>query len=448
MQFRTLVKGLAIASVLTVIAAACGSDSGGGATSSASTSGGGAVDCATVELGCAEYASGAPIRIGTLLAISGDVATLGQDSQNGAKLAVDYLDGTFDGTPGQILGHDVELQNEDDLCSKEGGQTGGTKLASDPTILAVIGTSCSSSAYGVADKTLSAKGIPLISPSNTAAGLTAEATHQPFYARTAQNDAIQAKVVSDFVYAELGLKNAATIHDESPYAEGLTSGFKTFYEAAGGTVTAEEQITSTDTDFKPLLTSIAQTNPDLIYLPDFNPACALIAKQALAVPELSGVKLMGSDGCLASTFIDQAGDAGKGFYMSGPIPSPGGTTSALLKTYNTAYKDQFGAPTASFNTNAFDAFNLIVAAVDAVAIQNSDGSVSIPRQAMMDAILATSDYAGLSGTLTCNVTGDCQSVATVNIGVYTAPDLPIEGGNLDAKPIFNEELTLAEALGG
>ena len=449
MKFRTIVRGLAVVSVLAVVAAACGSDSGGGdASGSASASGGSSVDCATVELGCAEYAAGAPIRVGTLLAISGDTATLGQDSQNGVKLAIDYLDGTFDGTPGQLVGHDVELQNEDDLCSKEGGQTGSTKLASDPTILAVVGTSCSSSAYGVADKILSAKGMPLISPSNTAAGLTAVDTHQPFYARTAQNDAIQAKVVADFVYSELGLKNAATIHDESPYAEGLTSGFKTFYEQQGGKVTAAEAIESTETDFKPLLTSIAQTNPDLIYLPDFNPACALIAKQALDIPDLAGVKLMGSDGCLASTFIDQAGDAAKGFYMSGPIPSPGGTTSDLLKTYNAAYKDQFGAPTASFNTNAFDAFNLIAQAVTAVAIENSDGSVSIPRQAMMDAILGTSDYAGISGTLTCNETGDCQSVATVNIGVYTSPEVPIEGGNLDAKPIFNEELTLAQALGG
>ncbi len=81
----------------------------------------------------------------------------------------------------------------------------GTKLANDPTILAVVGTTCSSSALGVADTILSNKGIMLISPSNTAADLTAEETHAPFYARTAQNDAIQAKVVSDFVYERAGL---------------------------------------------------------------------------------------------------------------------------------------------------------------------------------------------------------------------------------------------------
>ncbi|HEY1127330.1 MAG TPA: ABC transporter substrate-binding protein, partial [Actinomycetota bacterium] len=171
---------------LSLVAAGCANNEGGGGGGG----GGGGVDCNTVQFGCVTYASGEPIRVGTLLAISGDVATLGQDSQNGVKLAIDYLDGDFDATPGQLMGHDVELQNEDDLCSKEGGQAGGTKLASDPTIAFVIGTSCSSSALGVADKLLGDKGIILISPSNTAAGLTAPDQHNPFYLRTAQNDAI------------------------------------------------------------------------------------------------------------------------------------------------------------------------------------------------------------------------------------------------------------------
>ncbi len=447
MKRRNLFTTLAVVSVLAIVASACSNSNDNSGGGSASSGGGSGVDCSTVEFGCAHYDSGAPIRIGTLLAISGDVATLGQDSQNGVKLGVDYLDGTFDGTDGQLVGHPVELQNEDDLCAKEGGQSGGTKLASDPTILAVIGTSCSSSALGVADKILSDKGILLVSPSNTAAGLTAPDTHQPFYARTAQNDAIQAKVVADFVSNKLGFTSAATIHDESPYATGLTDGFATFFETNGGTVTDAEAIQSTDTDFKPLLTSIAQTKPQLIYLPDFNPACALIAKQAKDIPALSGVALMGSDGCLASTFFDQAGDAAAGFYMSGPIASPGATVSGLAAQYNAAYKDQYGDPTASFNANAFDAFNLIAEAVKSVAIENSDGSVDIPRSALRDALFATTDYQGVTGSLTCNQYGDCQSVAKVNIGVYKSPDVPVEGGNMHAKPIFSEEITLADALG-
>jgi branched-chain amino acid transport system substrate-binding protein len=438
---------VALVGVLTLVAAACSNDNGGGGGGTGSGATGSTLDCNADEFGCIVYGPGEPIRVATLTAISGDVATLGLDSNHGAELAADYLDSTFDATPGQIAGHDVTFQNEDDLCSKEGGQSGATKLAADPTIAFVIGTSCSSSAQGVADTILSNKGIILISPSNTAAGLTSEALHQPFYLRTAQNDAIQSKVVADFVYTNLGFTKAATIHDESPYAAGLTAGFKTFFEGLGGTVTDEEAITSSDTDFKPLLTSIAQTGPDLIYLPDFNPACALIAKQALDVPELDGVALMGSDGCLASTFFDQAGSAGDGFYLSGPIASPGATTSSLLGEYTAAYKDQFGNPTASFNANAFDAFNIVAQAIEQVGIVGDDGSLTISRTALKDAVFATADYEGLTGTLTCIPTGDCQSQSAVSIGVYQAPDAPVNPATPDAKPIYNEEFTLQEALG-
>jgi branched-chain amino acid transport system substrate-binding protein len=418
-------------------------------TGGASGTGGGD-PCKTDPFGCVKYDAGAPIRIGTLLAISGDVATLGVDSFHGVQLGVDYLDGKFDAKNGQLLGHDVSLQSEDDLCSKDGGQAGGTKLAADPTILSVIGTSCSSSALGVADKILGDKGILLISPSNTAAGLTALVGHNPFYLRTAQNDAIQAKVVADFVGTKLGFTKAATIHDESPYATGLTDGFKTFFTGAriAGTVTAAEAITSTDTDFKPLLTSIAQTGPQLIYLPDFNPACGLIAKQAKDIPDLANVALMGSDGCNATTFFDQAGSAGDGFYMSSPIPSPGASSGGLLTDFTKAYKDQYGNPTASFNSNAFDAFNILVEAIKKVAIKGADGSLTIPRSALKTAIFQTKDYQGITGPLTCLETGDCQSQLAVNIGVYQSPDVPTNPDTPDAKPIFNETFTLQDALKG
>src|SRR5919198_777666 len=112
MRKRNGFAAVAMFATLTLIAAACKSNNAGGGTSGAS---GGKVDCNTVQFGCVTYASGEPIRIGTLLAIS-------------------YLDGKFDGTPGQIEGPDVQNQSEDDEGSKTCGQQGATKLAADPTI--------------------------------------------------------------------------------------------------------------------------------------------------------------------------------------------------------------------------------------------------------------------------------------------------------------------------
>ncbi len=441
------VVGLLGALMLT--AAACSSNKSG---TSGATGGGGTADkCKADQFGCVTYKAGEPIRIGSLLAISGDVATLGNDSNHGIQLGIDYLDGNFNATNGKLLGHDVTLQQEDDLCSKDGGQAGGTKLAADPTILAVIGTSCSSSALGVADKILGDKGVLLISPSNTAAGLTAPATHNPFYLRTAQNDAIQAKVVADFVYNKLAIKSAATMNDGGPYTSGLTTGFESFYKQLGGSITASETFDPTLKDFKPLLTSIAQGHPGLIYFPDFDPPCALITIQALQVPALSTVKLLGSDGCNESNYYKLAKSAAlnPNVFLSSPKASPGATT-ALYTQEQEAYTSQYGKPTASFNANGFDAFNLLVKAIKQVAIQQSDGTIQIPRTALKNALYQIKNYPGITGPLTCISTGDCQSQLAVNIAIYQGKTGPFAPGESPSKAdvYFNETLNLQSALSG
>jgi branched-chain amino acid transport system substrate-binding protein len=388
-------------------------------------------------------AAGEPISIGTLESISGDTASLGQDQVNGVMLAIDNLDGTLDGTDGQLLGHDVQLVGEDDGCSAEGGQTGATALAANEAIVAVIGTSCSSAALGVADKIFSDKGIVLISASNTNPALTSAEAHQPFYLRDAHNDKIQGAIVADFALQELHAKTAATINDESPYADGLAAAFRDWFTANGGEIVGQEAIQSTDTDFKPLLTSLAQQNPDVLYFPDFNPACALIASQAKDI--MPDTALIGSDGCLATDFLETAGDAANGVYASSPDLSTFAGTTAYQDLIR-QYKATFGqSPPSVFHAHAFDAANILFAAIEKVAQDDGSGNLTISRTALKDAIFATSDYQGVTGTITCTPLGDCAT--NVTIGIFQAPDWPVEGGNPNAKAVFSETKTLADVSG-
>jgi branched-chain amino acid transport system substrate-binding protein len=437
MKHRRWFTTLGIVSVLSIVAAACAGDEGGGG------GGGGEIDCTTVQFGCVEVGADDPITIGSLLAISGDTAALGTDSNHGIELAIDHLDGDLEGTPGQLLGHDVELQQEDDLCSAEGGQAGGTALANDPKIVAVIGTSCSSSALGVADKILSDKGILLFSPSNTGPSLTDPAQHQPFYARTAHNDRIQGAIVAEYVFNELGIDSAATINDESPYAAGLATAFQENFKAAGGTITATEQINSADTDFAPLLRSIAEGNPGALYFPDFNPACALISKQAKDI--MPDAALLGSDGCLETSFFKTAGKAAEGVYASSPDVTVFANGDFYKNEFLPAYKEQFGTdPTSVFHAHAYDATQILFNAIEKVAIQNDDGSLSIPRQALRDEVFATSGYQGVTGTITCDENGDCAT--DVTIGIFQAPAWPVEGGDPNAKAVYSDTKTLDDVI--
>ena len=384
--------------------------------------------CPTGDV-CVEVPEGDPLKIGTLLSISGDTASLGLDSTAGAELAADYRDGAFDDTFGQVAGHDVEFVNEDDGCAPEGGTTGGRRLASDPQVVAVIGTTCSSSALGVADKILGDEQIVLISPSNTSPALTDPATRNEFYFRTAHNDSIQGATMAQFAAEELGVQTAATIHDGSPYADGLQQAFcDSLSSEYGGECTAQEAIQVGDTDFTPTLTDIAADAPDMLFFPIFLPEGGLIAQQAVDVSGLADTALAGADGLWTPDFVDSAGDAAEGVYLSAPSLAFSG--DFYESEFLPAYTERTGEeePTAAFHAHSYDAFNIVADAIESVAIEG-DGVTLIPRVALRDAIGATSGYEGITGSLTCDPeTGDCQPTATMSVH-------QVEGGETD-NPIF------------
>lgn len=438
---------LAMFAALTLVAAACGDDDEDGAVATGPTGvtdGGAADPCAADEFGCAEVAAGEPIRLGSLLAISGDVAFLGTDSNHGVELAIDNLDGALDGTPGQLLGHDVELQQEDDGCSAEGGQAGAQALVADASIVAVIGTSCSSAALGVADEIFSDAGYLLFSPSNTNPALTGEGTHQPFYARTAHNDKIQGAIAAEFVFNELGIDTAATINDESPYADGLAAAFRANFEALGGTITAIEQVNSADTDLGPVLRSIAEGEPGVVYGPNFNPVCALTYVQGQEIlPE--GTVQMGADGCLESGFLETAGDPTGDYYASSPDVTVFQGGAFYNDEFLPAYQEQFGTePTSVFHAHAYDASQVLFAAIEQVAVDDGSGNLLIPRTALKDAVLATSGYEGITGVVTCTELGDCAT--DVSIGIFQYPNWPVEGGEDPTDAVYTDTKSLGEVI--
>ncbi|MGH8958000.1 MAG: branched-chain amino acid ABC transporter substrate-binding protein [Acidimicrobiia bacterium] len=395
---------LVIVAVLSLVAVACGG--GGGGTPE---------ECEADEFGCVTVAAGEPIKIGTLLVITGENQTLGIDSQNGAELAVDYWgDQAFDGTAGQIAGHDIELVSEDEGCSAEGGTAGAQRLVTDTQIVAVIGTSCSSAALGVADKIFGDQGIPLVSPSNTSPALTNPGTHNPFYLRTAHNDSIQGAVVAQFAFEELGAASAATIHDGSPYAEGLANAFAASFEEAGGTITDQVSVQVGESDYSSILTDLATGGPELLYYPIFVAEGGLITQQA--VENGSFTYLAGSDGMFTPDWIAAAGaENADGVYISGPdLSQLAGDADFYENQFLTAYNEAYGEPTSVFHAHSFDAVNILLTAIESVAIEDGD-TLHIPRTALKDALFATEGYPGLTGSLSCNENGDCQQSATIGV---------------------------------
>ena len=371
--------------------------------------------CDADEFGCVEIAEGDLLEIGTALVITGENESLGLDSQYGAEVAREMRP--------EIAGHEVEFNHQDDGCATEGGTAAANALASEESIVAVIGTSCSSAGIAAAE-ILSGEGIMLVSPSNTAPSLTSEESHQPFYARTAHNDKIQGAAMAQFVCEELQLTTAATIDDGSAYADQLAAVFvEEFQSQCDGTITDEEAVTVGQEDMGPVLESIGTNSPEFLYFPVFVAEGALIAQGAREATGLEETIIGAADGVFSPDFLAAAGeDATEGMYLSGPDLAFSG--DFYEADFLPAYREISGEddPTSVFHAHAFDAYNMLADAIDEVAIQGDDGTTYIPRTALKEAIFAIRDYEGVTGNLTCDEFGDCAdariSVSQVEGGEF------------------------------
>jgi branched-chain amino acid transport system substrate-binding protein len=425
-----LYKVSALAAVSILAFAAC--SNGSGATTAPSTGASAPVDSAApsggaVEdpLGTVEIPAGEPVHIAYWGVLSGADASLGEDSKQGVEVALDDLGNTF-------KGHDILLTTEDGLCTPEGGATAATKLAADSTLVGLIGSACSDEVVG-GIKSITEAGLTTISPSNTRPALTAEDRDATYagYARTAHNDAFQGKVAAEYVFNELKLTKAATIHDGSGYAEALANVFAEEFKALGGEIVAEEAIAKGTTDMSTTLKTMAAAGPELIYMPLFIAEAGFLQSQIPTTTGLENVKTLGADGHYSADFLKAAGNAAVGHLQTSPNFSAfTGDYAGFLEKRAAKFG---GDPLSAFHAQAYDATNMLFAALDKVAVENADGSLTVPKGALRDAIFATKDFQGLTGTLSCTPTGDCGAPV---IAVYEITQADVDAGKMPSTPIW------------
>jgi len=375
----------------------------------------GSMEC-TDEIGCIEIAPGDPILIASALVISGPNIELGTDSQRGVEIAIAMRP--------EVLGHPVELQAEDDGCSAEGGQAAGTKIVANPQVVGIIGTSCSGAGVPLA-AIMSDAGYLMISPSNTSPSLTdPEQAWKPGYFRTAHNDLIQGAAMATFAYQELGLTKAAAIHDGDPYTEGLARAFYEAFQELGGEGVGFEAEAADATNVEPLLTSIAANEPEFLFYPVFQPLAPLLTNTAKTVTGLENTILAAADGVFSPSFLEATPGTSEGMYLSGPDLSF--ENAFYQDEFIPMYQEMFGSePTNVYHAHAFDATNILLDAVEAVAQQGEDGTLLVGRQALRDAVAATSGYEGVTGTLTCSEFGDCADARIAVSHVENGEFVPV-----------------------
>jgi branched-chain amino acid transport system substrate-binding protein len=352
----------------------------------------------TDDIGVIKIPKGAPIQIGGYWVLSGPDTPFGLDEKRGVQVAIK--------DQGLLLGHPIQLNAEDSLCTPEGGQTAATKLAANPYTVIVIGPSCSSEATPGAPILWKA-GIVSIGTSATAPALTA-ANRKPEYdgfVRTAYNDTDQGREDAKWVHDVLKTTRAVTIHDGSPYTTQLVAEFVKNYQKLGGTILSQEAISPTDVDMHPLLTRIATEKPDVIYAPLFAAATGQILRQAKETQGLENVPSIGN-GLLDPSTIKAAGAAVVGYKLTSvdtSAESRGKNYPALVKEYTAMFGE---GPVGGFHSIAYDAAVLAFKAIEKAAVVDKNGTIYIGRKALRDAVY-TIKFEGMSGPIACDAHGQC-----------------------------------------
>ena len=359
-------------------------------------------------------APGDSVVFGVSVGLSGEgIAPLGEDIKRGIEIAQSEAPTiTINGVEFAI-----ELDVQDSQCNAEGGVAVATRFASDPSVVGVIGPMCSSACFPAAP-IYDAAGYSSISPSCTNGDLSRSGFTS--FNRTASSDYVQGANTAYYVLTTLGITRVATIHDGSPYAEGLVDVFTETFTANGGEVVAADAVTVGDTSFQSLLSEIAEVEPELIYFSGF-PAEAARLMQQRADVGLEETVFFGADGWKGTEVIELAVEAAEGTIATAPVPvSASEEQEAAYNAFLATYEEIYGeTPLAPFHVNGYDAYYMLYAAVAAAGSIDDEGNLVVDRAALAEFLRSYGPVAGLTGTLACDGTGECIISPT---GVFQVVD--------------------------
>jgi branched-chain amino acid transport system substrate-binding protein len=333
------------------------------------------------------------IKIGHVAPLTGGIAHLGKDNENGAKLAADEINEAGGLKIGDKT-YKLEIVAEDDKADPKEGTLAAQKIV-DSGAIAVVGHLNSGTTIP-ASKIYADANMAQISPSATNPKYTEQGFKTAF--RVVANDNQQGAVLANFAATEMKAKTVAIIDDRTAYGQGLADVFEKVAKEKGLKVTTREFTNDKATDFNAILTKVRSGKPDIIMYGGMDATAGPMAKQ---IKQL-GIKapLLAGDGVCSPEFIKLAGDAADILSCS----MAGEAVEKLPKgeEFKAKFKQKFGTDVQIYSPYSYDAVYIIADAIKRAG--------SVDRAAVAAAVPAT-NLNGLTGQITFDEKGDIKGGA-------------------------------------
>jgi branched-chain amino acid transport system substrate-binding protein len=348
---------------------------------------------AAVEASAAAPASEVTVvKIGHAAPLTGGIAHLGKDNENGARLAVEEINAqglTIDGRKIQL-----QLDAQDDAGDPKTGTQVAQKLVDDH-VVAVVGH-LNSGVSIPASKIYSDAGIVQISPSSTNPAYTQQGFKTTY--RVVATDAQQGPALANYATKALGAKRIAVVDDATAYGKGLADEFAKSAEAGGAKIVAREATNDRATDFRAILTKIKSAQPDAIMFGGMDATGGPFTKQAAALGIRA--KILGGDGVCTDKVGELAGHA-----VQNLVCSEAGLALSKMDRgadFEKKYDARFHTPVQIYAPFTYDAVYVIV---DAMKRANS---IEPPK---VLAAMPSTDYTGVIGHIAFDDKGDLKEGA-------------------------------------
>jgi branched-chain amino acid transport system substrate-binding protein len=327
-------------------------------------------------------AGGGSVKIAVLAPLSGAVPTFGASTRDGFLLAVKEWN-----AKGGVLGKKIETVVADSQCSADPAVNAANKVIQQDKVHYIVGEVCSSASIPVSEIAEKNK-VVQISPTSTNSNVTInkDGSTKQYVFRACFIDPFQGLVMAKFAQGK-GYKTAFIMYDQgNDYVRGLAEAFEKSFTDAGGQILGKETYTKTDTDFSAILTKVAASKADVLFLPDYYNIVNLVGAQA----KEKGVTsvMMGGDGWDSADLDVKAADGG--FYANHYDP---GDTRPIVQSWIADYEKEYNTtkPPDALATLAYDATNLLIAAIEKAG---ADDSTKVATA------LAALKYDAVSGTVT------------------------------------------------
>ena len=330
-------------------------------------------------------AGGLEVKIGHVGPLTGGIAHLGKDNENGARLAVEEANAAGIKIDGKAV--KFVFVAEDDQADPKVGTTVAQKLV-DAKVAGVVGHLNSGTSIP-ASPIYSQAGIPVISGSATNPKLTEQGFKTQF--RVVGRDDQQGPAIASYLAANNKPKLVAIIDDATAYGEGIANEVEKTLKAAGVKTLPREKGTDKTTDWKAILTKLRGRNPDAVFYGGMDATGGPLLKQGREL----GMKAVFSfgDGACTEEMGKLAGSAAEGLLCS----QAGIPVAAADKKFLEAYKKKFNADPILYSPFTYDAANILIAAMQKA--NSADPAKYLPE-------LQKISFTGATGSISFDGKGD------------------------------------------